>query len=209
MIRPEPGPARDWVREELARSEYQPSLLERVAGWFGDLLDKLLNAADGIGRLDPVFALVLVGLLVVGAAVVLARLRPAGVRREASAPVLGEKRMTAAGHRALAERARDEGRYDDAVVEALRAIAVGLVERALLDDRPATTAREVALAAAASFAGLAGRLHAAAERFDAVRYGDRHADRAAADELLDLEAAVRHAHPEATGTAGPVLAVPR
>lgn len=209
MIRPDPDPARDWIREELSGKEYQPSLLERVAGWFGDFLDGLIEAASGVGRLDPVVAFGLLALLLVGAAVVLARLRPAETRRAAPTALLGEERISAAGHRALARRARDEGRYDDAVVEAMRAIAVDLVDRAVLDDRPATTAREVAETAAAAFADLADRLHAAAERFDAVRYGDRHADRAAADELLALEDALRHARPDHAAVVGPALTVPR
>lgn len=208
-MRPDPDQARDWVREELTGREYQPSLLERVAGWFQDFLDELLDAADGVGRLHPAVAAVVLAAMLVLLAVALARLRPDRARREEPAAVLGDTRLDAAGHRRLAEQARDRGDHDEAVVEALRAIVVGLVERAVLDDRPATTAQEVADEAGGSFAGLAERLHAAAGLFDAVRYGDRRAGRAGADELLDLEETLRRTRPERTGAVRPTMAVPR
>ncbi len=208
-LRPDPDQAQDWVRAELAKREYQPTLLERVIGWFMDFLQGILDTASGFGRLDPAIALVALAALVIGLAVVLARLRPDPTRRTQPGPVLAEARVSAAEHRALAERARAEGRFDDAVIEAMRAIAVGLVERAVLDDRPAATAREVAADAATAFPAYGDRLRGAADRFDTVRYGDRHADRASADELLDLEASVRRTRPVEAAGAGPVLAVPR
>lgn len=208
-LHPEPGPARDLVRAELAKHEYQPSLLERIVRWFGDLLQRLGNAANGIGRLSPAVAVVLLGLVLVGLAVVLARLRRDPTPRTRPGPVFTENRVSSSEYRGRSELARAAGRYDEAVIEAMRAIAVGLVERAILDDLPAATAREVADQAASGFVELAPRLHAAADRFDAVRYGDRHADAAAAEELLALESAVRKARPHPTATTGPVLAVPR
>ena len=210
-VRPDPGPARDLVRAELAKSEYQPSLFERVMGWFGDLLDKLTHAADGLGRLDPIAAVLLLVVILSALAVALARLRrdPVG-RARTGTPLLPETRISADAHRRLAERAHEQGRYDDVVREALRAIAVGLAERAIIDDLPGATAREVTRRAGAAFAGLAVRLDRAADHFDAVMYGDRHADRATAEDLLDLERTVRGARPsDAAGArSGPVAAVP-
>lgn len=208
-LRPDPGPARDWVRAELAKHEYQPTLLERVSRWFFDRLQSVLDAASGLGLLSTPVAAVALIVLVAGAAVVLARLRPTVAGPVKPGPVLPEVRVTAAEHRRLAEAARGRAQYDLAVIEAMRAITVGLVERAVIDDLPAATAREVAADASQAFPAEESRLHAAAERFDAIRYGDRHADQAAADELLALEEAVRHARPVDIAARGPVLAVPR
>jgi hypothetical protein len=206
---PDPGPAQDWVRNELAKPEYQPSLLERVVRWFWDQLGKLIHAAESVGRLNSVVALALLVALVVGLAVVLARLRGNPRRRGEERSVLEDARTTAAQYRARAGKAYAEERWDDAVVDGMRALAVGLVERALVDDLPSATAHEVSATAAEVFGSERVRLDAAARLFDDVRYGDRHATRAGAGELLDLEKALRSLRPEGTREAGPVMAVPR
>ncbi|RNL81031.1 DUF4129 domain-containing protein [Nocardioides marmorisolisilvae] len=208
-LRPDPGPAQDWVRNELAKPEYQPSLLERVVRWFGHLLGKLLDATGNIGRIDPVLGIPLLVLLLVGVALALTRLRRDPRRAGTERSVLEDARTTAAQYRARAGKALSEERWDDAVLDGVRAIAAGLVERALADDLPSATAHEVADAAAQVFPAERARLDAAARLFDDVRYGDRHATRAGATDVLDLERALRHLRPESTTASGPVLAVPR
>jgi hypothetical protein len=208
-LRPDPGPAQDWVRGELAKPEYQPSLMERAVHEVWQQFEKLLNAASKVGRLDPVVALGLLVLLVVGIAVVLARLRREPRKRGTERTVLDDVRTTAAEYRSRAGKALAEERWDDVVVEGMRAIAVGLVERALVDDLPSATADEIAAAASAVFDTERLRLGAAARLFDDVRYGDRHATRAGATDLLDLERALRTLRPEVSSSDGPVLAVPR
>jgi hypothetical protein len=208
-LRPDPGPARDWVRNELAKSEYQPSLLERVVGWFRHLIGKLLDATQQIGRIDPVVGFALLVLLLVGVALLLSRLRrdPRSAGRDRA--VVEDSRTTAAQYRARAGAALAQERWDDAVLDGMRAIAVGLVERALSEDVPSATAHEVADAAALVFPAERARLVRAARLFDDVRYGDRHASRAGATDLLDLERTLRDLRPEAGPADGPVLAVPR
>lgn len=207
-LRPDPGPAQDWVRNELAKPEYQPSLLDRAVQWFWDQVGKLGDAAEKLGRLDPAVALILLVLLVVGLAVVLARLRREPPAAQAGGAVLEDARTTAAQYRARAGRALAEERWDDAVLDAMRAITVGLVERALADDVPSATAHEVAELAGGVFPEQRARLAAAARLFDDIRYGDRHGTRAGAAELVDLEHTLRELRPQAS-TSGPVLAVPR
>lgn len=208
-LRPDPGPAQDWVRNELAKPEYQPSLMERVVRWFLHLLGKLLDVAHPIGRLNPVVAGVLLVAVLVGLALVLARLRRDPRRPGSERAVLEDARTTAAQYRARAGRALAEERWDDAVLDGVRAIAVGLVERALAEDLPSATAHEVADAAALVFPVERARLHAAARLFDDVRYGDRHATRAGATDVVDLERTLRGLRPESPAAHGPVLAVPR
>lgn len=208
-LRPDPDPARDWVRAELTKPEYQPTLTERLSRWLEDLLAKLLDGAQGVGRLHPAVALVLLTGIVVLVAIALARLRRDPSRSTPTAAVLTEERISAAEHRALAARALAEERWDDAVVETMRAIAVGLVERDLIDDRPGATAREVAGSGAGLFPSYAGGLHDAADAFDGVLYGDHRADRGTATAVVELEAEVRRARPAESAVAGPTLAVPR
>lgn len=208
-LRPDPGTAQDWVRAELAEKPYQPSLLERISGWFWDLLDRIVGAAQGVGRLSPLAALAILVVLLTGLALVLARLRSSPRRRTPAGAVHEDEAAGADEYRRRAARARAEGRWDDAVVEGMRAIARGLVERALVDDLPAATAREVASGGARVFPAHADRLVAAANLFDGVRYGDRHATRGPAEDLLALEEALRHQRPAADPADLPALVVPR
>lgn len=209
QLRPDPGPAQDWVRAELAKHEYQPSLLERIVHWFWDLLSRITDGAQNVGQLSPVVALGALVLLLVGVAFVLARLRREPKNRAPQRAVLEDDHTTAAQYRTRAGRALAEERWDDAVVDGMRAVALGLVERALLEDLPAATAHEVAESAAAIFESERARLVAAARLFDDVRYGDRHATRAGAADLLDLDRALLGLRPETAAGSGPVLAVPR
>ena len=208
-LRPDPDPARDWMRNELAKPEYQESLLQRAVHWFWDQFGKLIDAAGSVGRLNPLLALGLLALVLVGLAFVLARLRPEPRSRAAERAVLDDSRTTAAQYRARADQAMVQERWDDAVVDGMRAVAVGLVERALVDDLPSATAHEVADAATAVFPTEQARLRTAARLFDDVRYGDRHATKDATTDLLDLEGSLRALRPEARNGATATMAVPR
>lgn len=208
-LTPGPGTARDWLREELARRDYQPSLVERFRTAVGDLLDRLSRAASSINGFSPLVA-VLVGLvLVAGAVFLLSRLRanPGGGSETRS--VFARTRLSAAEHRATALRALDAGDWDEAVVEATRALAAGLFERGLVGEEPGATAHELLGAATRSFPAYADRLEQAAAVFDETRYGDRPADEPRARSVIDLDEQVRAADPRTGVRTGPVAAVPR
>jgi hypothetical protein len=172
--------ARDAAREELSRREYadaQPPLLVRLVGRalraLGDLLDRAAGAVPG-GRLG---LLLLLALLVLLVAVVLARVRPGGGREAARAPLFaGSAVLSAAEHRALAEQAAADGRFDEAVRERLRAVVRDLEARGVLDPRPGRTAGEVARDGGAALPAVAEDLHRGAAVFDEVWYGGRPAD---------------------------------
>ena len=53
VLFPDPEPARDWLRDELARPEYQESLLERFARWFNELVESVREATGTGGGLNP------------------------------------------------------------------------------------------------------------------------------------------------------------
>ncbi len=209
-LAPDPGTAHDWLQRELLRSEYQVSLLQRVKDWLAHLLDRAQTATGNFAGLGRPLLLLLALLLVVGVVLLAVRLRRNPHLARNPEPVFGDVRRSAAEHRALAQAGYDAGRWDDAVVEGMRALAAALVERRLVDDIPAATAHEVTALAAPRFPSYDGRLESAAGVFDETRYGDRHATRDRAAAMLDLERDLGAATPQ-TGTTrrGPIDAVPR
>ena len=209
-LHPDGDTAREWLRQELLRREYRPHLLERVQQWIQDLLEKAQASGGNLAGLSDVVVVVLTVLLAAGLVLMLSRLRRNVGADRGAEPVFGDVRRTAAEHRQLARAAYEASAWDESVVEGMRALAAGLVERQLVDDVPAATAHEVTALAAPRFPSYAERLEVAATVFDATRYGDRRATRERAGEMLDLEAALSGASP-ANGDAprGPVAAVPR
>ncbi len=206
---PDPGTARDWLREELARPEYHESLLDRVVRWFGELLDRIREASATLGGLDPVSASVLLVLVVGLLAWALSRLgRNPGVRAQ-GATVFASPRLDAAQHRVEAHQALEEGRWDDAVVASVRALAAGLVERALVPEQADVTVHELTGRAAALFPDLAERLEATGLVFDETRYGDRRATSEQARAAADLDREVGRSAPTPDPTRVPATAVPR
>ncbi|GAB3256192.1 hypothetical protein GCM10027425_16610 [Alteromonas gracilis] len=207
---PGPDDARELLRTELDRPEYRPSLLERLRTWLADLFDAIFGGLGGASLPTWWILLILVGL---GAAlvalvvwVVLRTRRKRGTVEDDG--VFGGRRRSAAGHRAAAELALAEGRHDDAVVEAVRALAAGLIERALLPDAPDLTVHELTLTAGARFPGERDALRRTGRAFDEVRYGDRHVDAPTAEAAVALERRISAARP-GDAEAGPVAAVPR
>ncbi|NHI20418.1 DUF4129 domain-containing protein [Phycicoccus endophyticus] len=196
---PSADQARRWLTEELAGAEYhaQPSLLERLREW----VDHLLDAAPGTG-LPAVAVPVAVGLVLAALALVLWRVLrrdvgSAGAGR--AARVLDVPDLPASALRARAREALARGHWDGAVLDGLRAIARGAVERVVLDDAPGRTAHEVAAALAERFPAESAALAAAADRFDAVRYGHRRASEEAAHAVLALDERLETARPVPVG----------
>lgn len=205
LLDPGPDEARRLLARELDRPEYREPLLQRFLGWLSDLVSVATQGGDGLGRAASVAVL----LLLAGAAVlVLSRLRRGPVRAGAPAPVFGEERLGAAEHRAAARAAYDDARWDDAVVEAVRALAVGLGDRGVVGEQRGVTVHEVVGAAGARFPAEREGLTTLGVSFDEVRYGDRHADEPTARAALDLESRVAAATP-AAASAPATSAVPR
>jgi hypothetical protein len=197
-------PGRDAAREaaqrELSDPVYgaaEPSWPQRALDWLLERLGELLRAAadvspGGYG-----------GLIVLGALILLAvigiRLRLGRVRRIAGGdrPLFAGGPRSAADHRRTADEHAGRGEWADAVRERLRAIARGLEERDLLDQRPGRTAGETAADAGRLLPALAADLRAAATAFDEVSYGGREATAATDEQLRALDDAVRATRPEA------------
>lgn len=208
-VSPDPGTARDWLREELSRSDYRESLLERVSRWFRDLLDGLQSAVGTSGGLGPLVGAVVLVLLVAVGAFLLSRLGANATVRDQSSAVFTDTRRSAAQHRDAARAALEQGRWDDAVLESVRALASGLFERGLAQEHADVTVHEIAVKAASLFPDHQGRLDAVAATFDETRYGDRPADESHAREAVSLEDDLARLLPSRSGADGPVAAVPR
>lgn len=179
--------AREWLREELSKGIYhtRPSLWQRFLDW---LLDHLPTGDGSLTAPDWLFR-VLVAVAVVGILVLLVRTLRREVRagRRRVGAVLTEEGLDAQAYRDRARRAAERGDVDAQLLDSYRAIAASGVERTLLTDLPGRTAHEVAVELAPVFPDAAGRLAAAADLFDAVRYGGKHVDRAAADGVTKLD----------------------
>jgi hypothetical protein len=180
--------ARSLLRGELAHSEYHDTnLIERIENWIGRLFDDSVGAAADVPLLGT-FAAILIGLLLaVGVGLLVSRARrTARARAERGAALTGEA-VTAAELRTRAEAALAEGRYDDALVDAYRALALRQVERGRIEDLPQATAHELAAGLAAEFPAQRAGVERSADLFDAVLYGDHPATREQALDVLALD----------------------
>ncbi len=199
---PTPAQGRNWLEQELHRSDYQSPWLESVIRWVVDHIRSFLDGASTLanGGLSPIIT-ALVALITIALLVwVLPRVRREPAVARTGGAVLEDLRITADTYRDLAAGALRDGRFDDAVLDGFRAIAKDMSDRTLLDDAPGRTAHEVSVVLALPFPGHADRLARAADVFDTVRYGHRRATAGQAGEIQRLDAEL--------GKARPVLAAP-
>jgi hypothetical protein len=202
--------ARRAAIEELSHREYrdaEPGLLTQFLDWL------FAHLVVGVhGPVSAVLLSVLVLALVVVIVVALARagqIRAHRARRGGQDSVFDDPTLTAADHRAAADRHAAAGQWAAAVLERFRAIVRELEERAVLVPLPARTAGEAAFEAQRWLPQLGGDLAAAARLFNDVRYGGRTADEAADEGLRSLDEKVRRARPlETAESAGPRLVAP-
>ncbi|MFW6774398.1 DUF4129 domain-containing protein [Nocardioides sp. CPCC 205120] len=187
---PTPGEARDALRRELLRPEYNDSdLLQRIVDRLRRWLDDGVSTTAEAPPLQTFATLLVAVLLVLALVWLLTRLRGSARVRRGGA-VLGERGVSAAELRARAEAALAAGRHEEAVVDAYRALAVRAVERGRIADVPGATADEVARALVEASPDRAAGVPAAARLFDDVLYGDRPATADQARSVLALDDAV-------------------
>ncbi|MEU4120020.1 DUF4129 domain-containing protein [Kitasatospora sp. NPDC028055] len=192
-------PARDAARDELLKADYHkndPSVLERVIDWIWDHIDRALGDMSG-GGTDGTTGLVL--FLIVAAVIAAALWWRLGAPKRAARTDYGvygaDGPRTAAQYRADAAGHAAAGRWTEAVREQMRALVRALEERTLLDTRPGRTADEAAAEAGRALPEQAAALTAAARTFDDIAYGERTADQAAYQLLLDLDRALERSRP--------------
>ncbi len=185
---PTPEEGRRLMRRELLRPEYnQESGIRKLVEW---IRDRLLSGADRLADSPPLttfVSLLVLALLVVALVWLVSRVRGAARSRVERGVVLDEAGVTAAELRARAEAALADGRADDALVDAYRALALRQIERGAVEDVPGATAHELAEALGSRFEPVAGRLREAGRLFDLVHYGHRSVGAAEALAVLSLD----------------------
>ena len=185
--------AREAAQQELSKDIYHRyddpwpvRLFDWIIDWIGRLFDGVTAHAPGGGPGALLLLVVVLGLLA------FARWQLGPIRRETRArqALLEERTTTAAQHRDAAAAAAAAGRWHDAVVARMRALARDLEERGILDERPGRTAAELAREVTRVLPDAAQAVRAAASTFDEVVYGDRpgteqsYATVAGADDLV-------------------------
>lgn len=195
--------ARRLAEEELEKPAYQqhePSVFERWLDELAEFVARLLAGAGDTTVSGWFGVVIVVALLVLVVALVRFRTGRLERTRSRTAAALFEAtdQATAAEQRAAARRYADAEQWAEAIRARMRAIALGLEERALLDRRPGRTALEVARDAAANLPGHADELRAAAGVFDDVWYGGHDATREAYDRITRIDERVRDAKPALT-----------
>nr|WP_281497304.1 DUF4129 domain-containing protein [Ornithinimicrobium sp. F0845] len=195
---PDRDEARELLQRELAGAEYNrpESFIVKALNWLLERLNSLIEIMPGSNALSTLLLGVVLAL--VGVAIYFA---VRGTRRtrkltdRSSGPVLAETGLTAEDYRARAAAAARAGHWDAVLLDSYRAIAAATDERALLDELPGTTAHEIAVGLRAPFPGHADPLLAAADRFDAVCYGDQHATREEAERVRELDRVLARTRP--------------
>ncbi|HEX8972600.1 DUF4129 domain-containing protein [Oryzihumus sp.] len=209
-LEPSPGQARAWLRQELTRPAYhhQAPLLQRIMDWLQEQWNRLFEQSQtSAAGWSPLVTAVVAAAVIALLAFVLPRVRRERRLPGRGAAVLTDPLTTAAMYRARVAAALAEGRFDDALADAYRALTREATDRTLLEDTPGSTAHEVALALVPRFPDEVDALRRAADRFDAVRYGERHLGRADAEEVVALDARLTRARPVLT-CADPAVAAP-
>lgn len=199
-VDPSSPQAQEWIREELAKPEYQaakPTWFDIAAKAVQDWIESLLQGPTGDA--GPVLLLVVVlviAALIVAAFVIFGRPR---VNRRSSLdrrPLFGaDDARSAQELRRSAQSAANDGDWVLAIEEQFRAIAVGLDERTLVRVTPGTTATHFAATASAVLPNEREQLTEAARSFDAVRYLDRPGSAAAYQQLVALDQRLQQARP--------------
>jgi hypothetical protein len=166
--------AHDAAAHELGKLIYpRPSLTEQILDWIDQLLNRLIsNAASVPGGWFTVAVLLILLAVAITVAVRIAR-RAMRSRRTGADSLFGGHELSAAEHRATAERFAAYGDWAPAIRHRLRAVARQLEENGVLDPGPGRTATELARTAGQALPDLTTELTAAADAFNDVTYGDR------------------------------------
>ncbi|USX55895.1 DUF4129 domain-containing protein [Lentzea sp. HUAS12] len=184
--------AREAAVRELSDPAYvsdDPNPLERAIDWVLTRLGELFAGAGGMSGITAVTVVVAVVVLIV----IIFRLRVGRTGRalRSGDKVFGTTVMTAAEHRAAAEKAAAAGDFAEAVRERFRAVVRELEHRGVLDARAGRTVDEVAFEAGRALPVLADDLRGAAVQFDDVWYGGRPATAEGYRQLVSVDGKVR------------------
>ncbi len=164
--------AREAAERELAKPIYpRPSPKQQFIDFIETLLRKLmLKGAELPGGWFTISVLLIVLAAAVVAAIVVSRRMLRDGRGDR--PMFGAARLSAAEHRATAQRCADAGDWVEAIRHRLRAVARELEETGVIHPAAGRTATELARDAGTALPDLASGLLRAAETFNDVSYGE-------------------------------------
>lgn len=177
---PEPAPTPEEVRQTaddiLSRSEFQPdnpSILDEIMEWIGNLFDDLFQSGAPGGSMSPVVGYVVLALALAGVGLLLWRwLRNAQRDPEPVDEADIEEDRSAADWLTAAERLEAEARWKDALRCRYRVLVGELVERDAIPDVPGRTAGEYRAEVTSAFPGVAPPFSEATELFELAWYAD-------------------------------------
>lgn len=196
--------AHDAAQRELSKPIYpKEDFSERLNDWISDFIYRVISKGSEVpgGWFTVAVLLTLVAVAIV-VAVRIAR-RTMRTNRKGDFELFGATELTAAEHRATAERFAAEGNWAKAIRHRLRAVARQLEENGVLNAVPGRTANELATDAARSFPGLRIELADAAVTFNDVTYGERPGTEAAYRSIATLDEDTRSRRLTASHDAGP------
>ncbi|MDN3903966.1 DUF4129 domain-containing protein [Arthrobacter sp. YD2] len=214
-VEPDADQARDWAREELAGRIYEeakPGLAERVLQSVLDWLGDVLNGLGGLGTGPGVLILAATAVVLIAVLVLVVRPRlNAKAKKKKTSEVFGSDLVeTANDHRARADEAASEQRWDTAVAERFRAMVRSAEERVIFEVRPARTAAEAAASLSGAFPGSGTDIAWLGHRFDEILYGDKAARASDYQRAVELDSTLMHTRPAMADSASlPGMAVPR
>jgi Domain of unknown function (DUF4129) len=184
--------AHDAAQRELAKPIYpKASLTERLSEWLDDLLYRIAQEGSRLpGGWFTVTLLLIMAAIAIVVAVRIAR-RTMRTDRGGERALFDSHELTAAAHRATAERHAAEGDWAAAIRHRLRAIARQLEEDGVLHPLPGRTATELAMDAGAALPVLGRELLLAADAFNDVTYGERPGTEPACRMIADLDRRLR------------------
>ncbi len=184
--------AREAAERELAKPIYpKASLTDRIGEWIDEFLNRLVakgsTVPGGWLTISVLVILVLVALIV-GVRIARNTMRTS---RSGDYGLFGAHELTAAEHRATAERAAAQADWAAAIRHRLRAVARQLEEAGTLNPVPGRTATELAHDAGGLLPGFAGDFARAATTFNDVTYGERPGTEPGYRMIADLDERLR------------------
>lgn len=180
--------AHDAAQRELSKPIYpKENFSDRLNEWISDLLYRIISKASDVpgGWFTVAVLLTLLAVAVV-VAVRIAR-RTMRSNRKGDFALFGSAELTAAEHRATAERFAAERNWSAAIRHRLSAIARQLEENGVLNAVPGRTANELATDAGQAFPDLRSELAAGATSFNEVTYGERPGTESAYHDITMLD----------------------
>ena len=180
--------AHDAAQRELDKPIYpNASISQRVHEWIHELLFRIIEKGSSMpGGWLTITVLVILVIAAIAVAVRIAR-HTIRTRREGDYQLFDAGQLTAAQHRAIAERFAADENWTAAIRHRLRAVARGLEESGTLEPAAGRTANELATDAAERLPALAAELSQSATAFNDVTYGERPGTPAAYQLIVDLD----------------------